>query len=60
MFPTLATIAKGDRLRVTLSTADTPHLTPLPSQLPKLVGGVYTIRYGGAASSSLDVELRRP
>ena len=43
IFPTLATIAAGDRLRLTLSTADTPHLTPLPEQLPKLAGGVYTI-----------------
>ena len=34
IFPTLATIAEGDRLRLTLSTADTPHLTPLPEQLP--------------------------
>ncbi len=43
IFPTLATIATGDRLRLTLSTADTPHLTPLPGELPKLAGGIYTI-----------------
>ena len=43
IFPTLATIATGDRLRLTLSTTDTPHLTPLPAQLPELAGGVYTI-----------------
>jgi putative CocE/NonD family hydrolase len=60
IFPTLATIAKGDRLRVTLSTADTPHLTPLPAQLPNLLGGVYTIKYGGTAPSSLSVLLRKP
>jgi predicted acyl esterase len=60
IYPTLATIAKGDRLRVTLATADTPHLTPLPLQLPDLVGGVYSIRYGAAAPSSLNVELRSP
>ncbi|HVV77514.1 MAG TPA: CocE/NonD family hydrolase [Mycobacteriales bacterium] len=60
IFPTLATIARGDRLRVTLSTADTPHLTPLPSQLEKLVGGVYSIKYGARAPSALTVELRRP
>ncbi|HVT65944.1 MAG TPA: CocE/NonD family hydrolase [Mycobacteriales bacterium] len=58
IFPTLATIAKGDRLRVTLSTADTPHLTPLPVQLPKLLGGTYQIRYGGPSPSSLNVLLR--
>ena len=37
---TLATIAAGNRLRLTLSTTDTPHLTPLPGQLPELTGGV--------------------
>jgi putative CocE/NonD family hydrolase len=60
IFPTLATIAKGDRLRITVSTTDTPHLTPLPGQLPQLVGGVYTIERSATAPSSLTVELRRP
>jgi putative CocE/NonD family hydrolase len=60
IFPTLATIGKGDRLRLTLSTADSPHLTPLPGQLPNLNGGVYTIRHSHAKPSSLVVELRRP
>jgi putative CocE/NonD family hydrolase len=57
IFPTLATIAAGDRLRLTLSTTDTPHLTPLPGQLPRLVGGVYTIQRTAAAPSSLTVDL---
>ena len=57
VFPTLATIAAGDRLRLTVSTADTPHLTPLPEQLPELAGGVYTIERSAAAPSSLTVEL---
>ena len=39
IFPTLDTIAAGDSLRLTLSTADTPHLTPLPTELPNLAGG---------------------
>ncbi len=60
IYPTLATIGKGDRLRVTLSTADTPHLTPLPAQLPDLAGGVYSIKYGGITPSSLALELRKP
>ncbi|HWC36767.1 MAG TPA: CocE/NonD family hydrolase [Mycobacteriales bacterium] len=60
IFPTLATIAKGDRLRLTLSTSDTPHLTPLPGQLPDLIGGVYSLNYGASAPSALNVELRRP
>jgi hypothetical protein len=57
VFPTLATIAAGNRLRLTLSTADTPHLTPLPSQLPELAGGVYTIERTAAAPSSVTVDL---
>lgn len=57
IFPTLATIAAGDRLRLTLSTADTPHLTPLPGQLPELAGGVYTIARTATAPSSLTVDL---
>jgi uncharacterized protein len=56
IFPTLVTIAPGDRLRLTLSTADTPHLTPLPPQLPHLLGGVYTIVRTADAPSSLTFE----
>jgi putative CocE/NonD family hydrolase len=58
IFPTLATIAAGDRLRLTLSTTDTPHLTPLPKQLPQLAGGVYTIGRSAAAPSSLTLMLK--
>jgi uncharacterized protein len=58
IFPTLATIARGDRLRLTLSTSDSPHLTPLPEQLPKLAGGVYSIERSKAAPSALTLELR--
>lgn len=57
IFPTLATIGAGDRLRLTLSTADTPHLTPGPSQLPGLIGGIYSITRSAKAPSSLTVEL---
>jgi hypothetical protein len=56
IFPTLVTIASGDSLRLTLSTADTPHLTPLPTQLPSLLGGVYTIGRSPDAPSSLTFE----
>jgi predicted acyl esterase len=56
IFPTLITIARGDRLRLTLSTADTPHLTPRPAQLPQLAGGVYTIERSAARPSSLNVD----
>ena len=57
--PTLATIAKGDRLRLTLSTTDSPHLTPRPAQLSELSGGVYTIRRSAADPSALTLELLR-
>jgi predicted acyl esterase len=57
VFPTLVTLAAGDRLRVTISTTDTPHLVPIASQLAKLVGGVYRIQRSPAAPSSLTVEL---
>lgn len=56
IFPTLVTIASGDSLRLTLSTADAPHLTPLPPQLPNLLGGVYTIGRSADAPSSLTFE----
>jgi len=59
IFPTLATIAKGDQLRLTLSTTDSPHLTPLPQQLPQLQGGTYAIERAPTAPSSLTVELLR-
>ncbi|MFL5821895.1 MAG: CocE/NonD family hydrolase [Solirubrobacteraceae bacterium] len=58
IFPTLVTIGRGDRLRLTLSTTDTPHLTPRPAQLPQLAGGVYSIKRSAAAPSSLTLELR--
>jgi uncharacterized protein len=59
IFPTLATVAKGNRLRLTLSTSDTPHLTPLPEELPKLASGVYTIARSATASSSLTLDMHR-
>jgi putative CocE/NonD family hydrolase len=58
IFPTLATIARGDRLRLTLSTSDSPHLTPLPEQLPELAGGVYSIEHSAGHLSALTLELR--
>jgi hypothetical protein len=57
VFPTFATIAKGHSLRVTLSTSDTPHLSPNLPQMQRLAGGVYTISRGGANLSALEVPL---
>jgi hypothetical protein len=59
IFPTLATIGAGDRLRLTLSSADTPHLTPTPAALTKMTGGVYTIQRSAGAPSSLTLDLLR-
>jgi putative CocE/NonD family hydrolase len=59
IFPTLATIAAGDRLRLTIASTDTPHLTPLPGRLSALLGGVYTIAHSTANPSSLTLELLR-
>lgn len=58
VFPTLATIPAGDRLRVTISTTDTPHLEPDPAQMAQMAGGVYQIQRTSSAPSSLTVELR--
>ena len=57
VFPTFALIPKGDRLRVTLTTADTPHLLPTEAQLGQLAGGVYDVSLGGANSSYLEAVL---
>ena len=49
VFPTYATIAKGHRIRITLSTADSPHLVPTLPALAKLTGGVYQVQLGTSA-----------
>lgn len=58
VFPTFATIAKGHSLRVTLSTADVPHLLPNLPQIGRLAGGVYSVQRGGGAASALEVPLQ--
>jgi hypothetical protein len=55
--PTFATLKPGHRLRLTITTADTPHLLPLPSRLTSLVGGVYDVQRNATAASSLQVPL---
>jgi putative CocE/NonD family hydrolase len=49
VFPTFALIPKGDELRVTLSTSDTPHLMPNAGQLANLAGGSYTLQLGAGS-----------
>jgi putative CocE/NonD family hydrolase len=58
IFPTFATIPRGSRLRVTLSTSDAPHLLPNVPELSRLAGGVYTIHRGGTSASSIEVPLQ--
>ena len=58
VFPTYATLAPGHSLRVTVSTADTPHLTPSAAVAPHLAGGVYTVQHTPAAPSSISVALQ--
>jgi putative CocE/NonD family hydrolase len=58
VFPTYSTLAPGHSLRVTVSTADVPHLTPSAAVLPNLLGGVYSLQRTAAAPSSIEVPLQ--
>jgi putative CocE/NonD family hydrolase len=57
VFPTFAALAPGHRLRLTLTTADFPHLLPTPSQLQNLLGGTYQIERNPGEASYLDLPL---
>jgi putative CocE/NonD family hydrolase len=57
IFPTFAQIPAGWRLRVTLTTGETPHLFPAVSQLPQLIGGIYQVERSAGAASVLNVPL---
>jgi putative CocE/NonD family hydrolase len=57
IFPTYATIKTGHRIRVTVSTADFPHLLPTAPALANLAGGVYQLHRGGDAASSITIPL---
>ncbi len=57
VFPTFARLGAGHRLRVTLTTSDTPHLLPGPQQLAGLAGGVYAVQRSAAAASFIEVPL---
>jgi hypothetical protein len=47
----------GWRLRVTVTTGDTPHLLPSLAQAPKLFGGLYDVQRAAGAASVLRVPL---
>jgi putative CocE/NonD family hydrolase len=57
VFPTYATIARGHRIRLTLSTADTPHLIPTLPAFTKLLGGVYHVQISPTAPSAIELPL---
>jgi hypothetical protein len=59
LYPTLARIAPGDRLRLTLTSGDTA-LQPTPVQLSRLAGGRYGIERGGGRGSTITLLTAPP
>ena len=57
VFPTMAELPVGWRLRVTLTTSETPHLMPTGAQLPDMVGGIYQVQRRPGSASVLTVPL---
>lgn len=57
IYPTYTTIKPGHSIRVTLSTADTPHLLPPLGDITKMQGGIYTIETGSPTGSSIQLPL---
>jgi putative CocE/NonD family hydrolase len=57
VFPTMAELPTGWRLRVTITTGDTPHLFPTLTQVPKLIGGIYQVQRNAGAASQLTVPV---
>jgi putative CocE/NonD family hydrolase len=55
--PILADLRPGHRLRLTLTTSDTPHLLPLAQQAANLAGGVYQVQRNSAAASYLELPV---
>jgi uncharacterized protein len=53
--PTLAQIAAGDRLRLTLTTSDLPALIPTLTDAANLAGDVYEVQRNSAAASYLEI-----
>jgi predicted acyl esterase len=60
IFPTLAELAAGHRLRLTLNTSESPHLLPTPAQSTQLAGGIYHVQRNDQAASFLEVPMARP
>jgi putative CocE/NonD family hydrolase len=58
VFPTYATIPAGHSIRVTISTADSPHLMPTVPESTHLTGGVYTLQRTPQAASYVTLNLQ--
>ena len=59
VYPTFATIAAGHSLRVTISTADNPHLSATAPESANLTGGVYTLQRTPKAASYVEMDVER-
>lgn len=57
VFPTMTELPAGWRLRVTVTTSDTPHLFPSAAQVPNLLGGIYQVQRVASAASVLTVPI---
>jgi uncharacterized protein len=57
VLPTVALLAPGHRLRITLTTSDTPHLLANAAQLSNLVGGVYHVERAPDAASFIELPM---
>ncbi len=57
VYPTMAELPTGWRLRVTLTTSETPHLFPTETQLANLLGGIYQVQRRAGAASLLTVPV---
>ena len=60
VFPTFAVVPAGWSVRLTLTTADTPHMLPTIAQGPALLGGVYQVQRTKAAASFVNLPLVSP
>ena len=59
LYPTLARIAPGQRLRLEITSGDTA-LQPTAPQASRLAGGLYSILTGGAHASSITALVTAP
>ena len=60
VFPTFGTLPAGWRVRLTLTTSDTPHLAPPASRVLDLLGGVYDVARHAGAASFVEIPISKP